>query len=215
MRILALLFFVLCAMCVLMVRSRLPPKPGSSVLPDLRIYRQPAFALTTVGVFFNEWALFIPITYISSFIISTGAATPTSNFPFMLIAILNAGSTVGRYLPGLFADRVGRFDSMIAMLFLCIISNLGLWLPSPILPGSSLALRRIVIAYVLTFGFASGKQYQLDSCMYRPAVHDRGVWTLLCDVLHCRCAWFQWSQQAVQKAWPGRPVWRGLMPRIE
>jgi hypothetical protein len=25
----------------------------------------------------------------------------------------------------------------------------------------------------------------------------------------------QWSQQAVQKAWPGRPVWRGLMPRIE
>jgi hypothetical protein len=25
----------------------------------------------------------------------------------------------------------------------------------------------------------------------------------------------QWPQQAVQKAWPGRPVWRGLMPRIE
>jgi hypothetical protein len=25
----------------------------------------------------------------------------------------------------------------------------------------------------------------------------------------------QWSQQAVQKAWPGRPVWRGLMPRTE
>jgi bisphosphoglycerate-dependent phosphoglycerate mutase len=24
----------------------------------------------------------------------------------------------------------------------------------------------------------------------------------------------QWSQQAVQKAWPGRPVWRGLIPRI-
>lgn len=160
-RVLALLFIVLCGICVLLVRSRLPPLPGSSLLPDLRIYSQPAFTLATIGVFFHEWALFIPITYISSFIVSTGAASPTSRFPVTLIAILNVGSTIGRYLPGVMADRFGRFNSMIVMLSLCVISNIGLWLPASMLSSSSSALKPLAIVYAAAFGFASGSNISL------------------------------------------------------
>jgi MFS family permease len=131
------------------------------LLPDLRIFRQPAFTLATIGVFLHEWSLFFPITYASSFIISTGTTTPDSTFPFILIAILNAGSTVGRYLPGVFADKVGRFNAMIMMLSLCAISNLAMWLPCSVLPASSSAIKPIAIAYFALFGFASGSNISL------------------------------------------------------
>jgi MFS family permease len=160
-RVLALIFLVLCLICVLLVRSRLPPKPGSSLLPDMRIFRQPAFALATVGVFFLEWGLFIPVTYIGSFIISTGAYSSTSSFPFILIASLNAGSTLGRYIPGIIADKIGRFNSMILMLLLCGVSVLCLWLPISLLPGSSPAIPPIAVMFAAVFGFASGSNISL------------------------------------------------------
>lgn len=51
-RILGFIFIALCGVAQLLIRSRLPRKPGSSVLPDFRILREPAFALSTAGVFF-------------------------------------------------------------------------------------------------------------------------------------------------------------------
>jgi MFS family permease len=160
-RVLALIFLVLTGICVLLVRSRLPPLPGSTILPDFRIYRQPAFTLATMGVFFHELALFIPIAYISSFIISTGAASATSSLPFTLISFLNVGSTIGRFLPGVVADKCGRFNAMIVMLFLCVISNLSFWLPDSTLSASSPALKPLAIIYAVTFGFASGSNISL------------------------------------------------------
>jgi len=160
-RVLALIFLVLCTISVLLVRSRLPPKAGSSVLPDFRIFRQRAFALTTAGVFFMEWGLFIPITYMVSYIISTGAVAKTSSFPYTVLAVLNAGSSLGRYLPGIFADIVGRFNAMILTLLLCGLTTLSLWLPAALLPSSSSAIKPLVIVYAALFGFASGSNISL------------------------------------------------------
>jgi predicted MFS family arabinose efflux permease len=67
-------------------------------MPDLRIFRDPSFALVTCGVYFMEWGLFIPITYLTSFATSTGAFDAA--FSYELIAILNAGSCLGRWAPG-------------------------------------------------------------------------------------------------------------------
>ncbi|KAF2664993.1 MFS general substrate transporter [Microthyrium microscopicum] len=160
-RVLALIFAVLTAIAVVLVSSRLPPRPGQSIMPDLMIYRKPAFALATLGVFMHEWGLFIPITYISSFIIATGTTSASSSFPFTLIAALNAGSTFGRCLPGIMADKLGRFNSMIIMLSLCMATTLGLWLPDAILPSSSAAVKPLAVAYAALFGFASGSNISL------------------------------------------------------
>lgn len=161
MRVLALIFLVLCSVAFLLVRSRLPPKPGSSVLPDFRIFRQRAFALTTAGVFFMEWGLFVPITYIASYILSTDVVARGSSFPFVTLAILNAGSSLGRYLPGVFADIVGRFNAMILTLFLCGLTTLSLWLPATVLPSSSSAIKPLIVVYAAIFGFASGSNISL------------------------------------------------------
>lgn len=51
-RILSFIIIILCIIANLLIRSRLPPKPGSSVMPDLKIFKDLAFTYTTLGVFF-------------------------------------------------------------------------------------------------------------------------------------------------------------------
>lgn len=66
-RVVALCDLVLLIVANLCIRSRLPPKKVSreNILPDFRIFRDPIFALTTLGVFFIEWGMFIPLAYIT------------------------------------------------------------------------------------------------------------------------------------------------------
>ena len=152
-RVLALISLILLIFANLFIKARLPPVRATreSILPDFRIFRDPIFALTTAGVFFVEWGLFVPLSYLTSYSIAHGIAT---QFSYQLIAILNLGSCFGRYFAGLLADKVGRFNAMIATVLICLISTLALWLPS----GSNLPT---IIVYSLIFGFASGSGISL------------------------------------------------------
>lgn len=152
-RVVALINLFLLCLANLFIRSRLPTKPASltTLLPDLLIFRDPVFALTTAAVFFVEWGLFVPLTYLTSYAFSHGA---TEAFSYQLIAILNAGSCFGRYLPGLLADKIGRFNTMILTLVLCLLSTLALWLPA----ATSTPL---MVLYAVVFGFASGSSISL------------------------------------------------------
>ncbi|RMJ21442.1 Monocarboxylate transporter [Aspergillus sp. HF37] len=152
-RAVALICLVLVATSCLLVRSRLPKKPFSreNVLPDFRIFREPKFALTTAGIFFVEFGLFVPISYISSYALAHGVST---EFSYQLLAILNAGSFFGRWLPGLFADFLGRFNILIATVALCLLCNVCLWLPAK---GNV----PLMVVYAAIFGFASGSNISL------------------------------------------------------
>jgi MFS family permease len=167
-RILALICGCLCVSSALLVRSNVQQPNNSSekvvhsgiaqYLPDLRILVQKSFALTTAGVFFMEWGLFVPIAYISSFALRTGAAD--LHLASTLVTLLNAGSAVGRFVPGIFADRIGRFNAMIFLLLLCGIAALGLWLPATVLHNVP-AVRGMTILFSVLFGFASGANISL------------------------------------------------------
>ncbi|KAL8966259.1 MAG: hypothetical protein Q9183_003451, partial [Haloplaca sp. 2 TL-2023] len=118
-RLVALIFLILLIVANLLIRTRLPPKPSGTVWPDFRIFRDVTFALTTAGVFFIEWGLFVPLTFISSYALANGVS-PT--FSYQVLAILNAGSVFGRGIPGYIADRLGRFNTMILAVLLCLLS---------------------------------------------------------------------------------------------
>ncbi|OCK84822.1 MFS monocarboxylate transporter-like protein [Lepidopterella palustris CBS 459.81] len=162
-RIMGFVFIFLCIVAQLLIRSRLPPKPGQSVMPDFRIFRDKSFALSTAGVFFMEWGLFVPITYLTSFALASGAIDAT--FSYQLVALMNAGSSIGRWAPGYIADKMGRFNSMIAALVLCTATTLTLWLPASILDptsaSSALTIKALTITYTLIFGCASGSNISL------------------------------------------------------
>ncbi|KAL8654754.1 MAG: hypothetical protein Q9226_003302, partial [Calogaya cf. arnoldii] len=150
-RLLALIFLVLLIVANLLIRTRLPPKVGGNMWPDFRIFRDVTFALTTAGVFFIEWGLFVPLSFISSYALANGVNT---TFSYQILAILNASSVFGRAMPGYVADRLGRFNTMIATVALCLVSTLGIWLNV----GGNIAG---LCVFAVLFGFASGSNISL------------------------------------------------------
>ena len=154
-RIIALCNLVLLIGANLCIRSRLPRSSRillRDILPDFTIFKDITFTFTTVGVFATEWALFIPISYMTSYALSYNPNQQA--LAYHILPILNAGSCIGRYFPGYLADRIGRFNSLILTILFCSILVLGLWLPAQ---GSM----SITIAFVFIFGIASGSGISL------------------------------------------------------
>lgn len=157
-RIVGFILLGLCVLANIFIRTRLSSPLGPdgrprkrSVWPDLTIFRHKGYALTTCGIFFMEWGLFIPITYVVSYAKAHGQ---TEQDGAILLAILNAGSVFGRFLPGLLADKIGRFNVIIGTITLCVITVVGLWLPAE-------DSKALLIVFCVTFGFASGSNLGL------------------------------------------------------
>ena len=150
-RITGFIFLFLVILANILIRSRLPPKMGGSVWPDFKIFGDKVFAVTTAGVFFIEWGLFIPISYIPSYALRYNIPTTLS---YQLLAIVNVGSFFGRWLPGYVADRWGRFNTMILTVALCLVMVFCVWIPSR---GNITG----TVIFALGFGFASGSNISL------------------------------------------------------
>ncbi|PQE19424.1 monocarboxylate permease protein [Rutstroemia sp. NJR-2017a BBW] len=93
---------------------------GGVILPIMvnRLIPQIGFGWTMRAVAFIILGLLI---------IANGMSNDLSNY---LIPILNAASLFGRIIPGIIADKVGRFNIMILTTALSSIIVLALWLPS-------------------------------------------------------------------------------------
>lgn len=91
----------------------------------------------------------------------------STTFAYQIIAIFNAFSVLGRWLPGYFADKVGRYNCMLAALVLCMASSLGLWLPAAVLSGqaehesSNTTIFALLVTFCILFGFGSGSNISL------------------------------------------------------
>ena len=166
LRIQGFIFLVLVVLANMLIRSRLPPKPGGSVKPDFKILRFPALSVVTAGTYFMEWGLFTPIAYLTSYALSSGAVSKA--FAFQLVAIFNAGSSLGRWAPGYLADKFGRYNLMIITLSMCMISAITLWIPAAVLSNASdpqtsnnNAIVGLIIVFSAIMGFASGSNISL------------------------------------------------------
>lgn len=136
------------------------PSRRSGVTIDLTAFRDPRFTLTTLGVFLIEWGVFVPITYITSY--SLNYLHLPSSFSYQLLSILNAGSVFGRWLPGIIADKIGRFNTMILTVSFCLVVVLSLWLPSDAVAEGNIGGRKaIMVVFALLYGFGSGSGISL------------------------------------------------------
>lgn len=122
-----------------------------TLLPDLTILRNPLLSLTTAGVFLIEWGFFIPLEYITSYALANGISP---RLAYLMVVFLNAGSFPGRWIPGILADRIGRFHMLISTNVLALISVLAVWMPAQ---GNIVA----TIIFSVLFGFASGSNISL------------------------------------------------------
>ncbi|KAK4223676.1 major facilitator superfamily domain-containing protein [Podospora fimiseda] len=153
-RVLALIMVGLAIPANLFIKTRLKPhktEKVQSVWPDFGVFKDPRFAMASAGIFFMEWGLFVPLTFIVSYAAAHGQDATES---YLLLSYLNAGSVIGRVLPGILADKLGRFNVIIVTIAICLVTVVGIWLPA----GHS---NSALIAYAVLFGFGSGSNIGL------------------------------------------------------
>ena len=153
MRILGfiLLFLLLPSNWLLATRVSAAGSEQKSAWPDWRVFRDPKFSLCCAGIFLMEYGVLIPLTYIMSYAQAHGLDVGGS---YMLPALLNGGSVVGRILPGLASDKMGRFNMLMMTVGGCAVMVLALWLPA----GDS---KPMLIAFTVLLGFTSGGNVSL------------------------------------------------------
>ncbi|KAF2476190.1 MFS general substrate transporter [Lindgomyces ingoldianus] len=151
MRICAFMILGLLGIAILTVKSRLPPKPRPFV-PGVFIepFKDIRFVLTTISSFLFFMGLFIPINFVEVQALANGMSFHLAGY---LIPILNAASIFGRIIPGILADKVGRFNMQVLMSFFTGILVLALALPAS---GNA-----AFIAFAALYGFASGAYVSL------------------------------------------------------
>jgi MFS family permease len=154
-RIVGFILLFLLIIANILVRSRLPRKPMAnlrSVSPDLTVFKDLPFTFVTLGIFLMEWGIFVPLTYITTYAVAHGHS---SSFSFQILAVLNAGSFFGRFTAGIVADMMGRVNTLILSIGLCVIACLALWLPA----GDSMPM---IIVFAIVFGVVSGSNLSLS-----------------------------------------------------
>ncbi|KAJ5235785.1 MFS monocarboxylate transporter [Penicillium citrinum] len=142
-RVLGFLMLALSIIACASISSNAPRrKSGPPFL--LAAWKKPVYTLQITGLFLVFWAMFIPFFYIPGYALSISISVDMS---FYLIAILNAGSLVGRLFGGAVATHLGQFNTLTGSSMICGILNLC-WLAINSLGG--------MIAYSVLLGFFSG-----------------------------------------------------------
>lgn len=151
LRLIALLCAVMCTLACLFLKTRLPLNKKAGAAVDFKALRDIKYASTVAAVFLVEFTVLIPITYIASYALHVGMDRMIS---YATIVFLNLGAIPGRFLPGLIADRIGRFNVMVLTSLVCSTLTLALWSTA----GSNQAA---IISYAVVFGFWSGAAISL------------------------------------------------------
>lgn len=142
-RVLGFLMLALSIIACASVTSNVPKRhTGPPFL--LEAWKHPGYTIQVVGLFLVMWALFVPFYFIPGYAQSISISTDLS---FYLIAILNAGSLVGRIVSGAVANQIGRFNTLSGSSVICGILILC-WLRVNSHGG--------MIVFSVLFGFFSG-----------------------------------------------------------
>ncbi|RFU35388.1 hypothetical protein B7463_g931, partial [Scytalidium lignicola] len=111
-RICGFIMLTLLLPATLVIRARLPPRSDNLFL--LSAFKELPYVILIIALFFIIIGVFIPIFYLPLYAIQHGMDTQLSLY---LTAILNASSFVGRVIPGVTADKVGRLNMLIVAAF--------------------------------------------------------------------------------------------------
>ncbi|OJJ32594.1 hypothetical protein ASPWEDRAFT_42610 [Aspergillus wentii DTO 134E9] len=147
-RIIALISLICYSVGIFLVKARL--SPGESVgkaTIDVRAFASARFSFLTVAVFSFEFIIFGCAALLPTYVRYAGFSSDTQ---FYSLTVLNSCSFLGRTIPGLLADKIGRFNILSVLVVTTLGIMAGVWLPV----GSSSEVTLYVV--VAIFGFGSG-----------------------------------------------------------
>ncbi|KAL4941999.1 hypothetical protein BDV06DRAFT_235715 [Aspergillus oleicola] len=120
-----------------------PEKP-SQRRPDFSILKKPEMQLMALGYFFICFGMFSPFFFLTSYAVSMGFS---HDLAFYTVSIVNGASMFGRILPGMVADKYGRFNFCVIFTLLSGIIALC-WTKATSVAG--------LVIFSAAYGFTSG-----------------------------------------------------------
>ncbi|KAE8154689.1 major facilitator superfamily domain-containing protein [Aspergillus avenaceus] len=130
-----------------LIKRRLPASTQSRATVDLRAFKSPRLCFLAVAVFSFEFIIFGCAALLPTYVRYAGLPT---DIQFYSLTVLNAMSFMGRVLPGIAADLLGRFNILLSLVVLTLLIMAAVWLPF----GSR--SEATLYAVVAVFGFGSG-----------------------------------------------------------
>lgn len=145
---------ILSAACVVTrspVKAQNSQKAGPKPPWDWSLVMKREMLLTACGFFFVYFGMFMPFFYTTDYALSKGFS---SNLSFYTISIVNGASLFGRILPGMVADKYGRFNLIIIMTALAGVIACC-WTAVNSIAG--------LVSFCITYGFTSGVSNTLST----------------------------------------------------
>ncbi|KXJ88997.1 major facilitator superfamily domain-containing protein [Microdochium bolleyi] len=146
MRILALMTAMCLAIGNLLVRGRHKAHPGAII--SFHMFRSLPVALFAASVVGLEMVLFLAQVLLPTYATLQPAYPPDTSF--YVLAVCNGASCLGRLGPGYASDKLGRFNTLLAMILFTLVSTAAAWLP---FGHTSLGA---LYAFSALFGFGTG-----------------------------------------------------------
>ncbi|KAF9518774.1 hypothetical protein BS47DRAFT_1325097 [Hydnum rufescens UP504] len=122
MRITALIFIATTGTANITLRRRLPPKNVKGGLFNLPAFRSMPYTLYTASMCVGLLGIYTVLTYIDTMAVGLGINPEMS---FYLVAIANAASAVGRFVPCLAANRLGAVNLLIIFTFIAAVMTIA------------------------------------------------------------------------------------------
>ncbi|KAH8689889.1 putative MFS monocarboxylate transporter [Talaromyces proteolyticus] len=148
MRIAGLIMLPILAVSSIIARPPILPKTMGEPLKkpawDWTVVNTKEMLFTASGFFLIYFGMFTPFFFTTSYAIESGFST---NLAFYTVSLINGASLFGRILPGLVADRYGRFN-------LCIIMTVFSGIIA--LCWTTVTSAAGIVIFSLAYGFSSG-----------------------------------------------------------
>lgn len=121
--------------------------PQSHKAEALALVRKPSLQLLCLAVFIIYFGMFSPFFYTTSYAVEKGFST---SLAFYTVSIVNGASFPGRVLPGIVADKYGKFNC-------CIIATISAGIIA--LCWTRVTSVAGLVIWCAAYGFASGVSY--------------------------------------------------------
>lgn len=131
-----------------------PQSPDPTKDTETPLLQNRTLHLTCLSFFIIYFGMFSPFFYVSSYGVSQGFS---SSLSFYTISMLNGASLFGRVIPGILADKYGRFNVCLVFTILAGIVALC-WTKATSVAG--------LVVFSIAYGFSSGVSITFPSLFY-------------------------------------------------
>lgn len=125
-------------------------------------FKEKNYLYLVLSMFFDEFSIILVITYIATYGTARNLSESTT---YIVVTVMNASGILGKIMLAFLSDKLGRFNVMLVIMLLMVISLFAIWLPYYNLAGYYL--------FAIIYGIAFGAVYALTPVLIAQISHTK------------------------------------------